>query len=174
MLIFGRFLVGLASGLCTTSLPMYLTELAPLILRGTLGTFCAIGVTAGVVVGQVFSLRDIFGTESHWHYALSFYVVLVIICYSPSYYFPESPTYLYIVRGDREGARRELQRLRANNSQVIRRELDEMENYKRTETKTSSFCSVLRNPSLSMPLIIVSAYMGGQQLSGINAVSEIL
>ncbi|TMW40052.1 hypothetical protein DOY81_014869 [Sarcophaga bullata] len=79
MLILGRLLVGLASGLTTATLPMYLTEVAPLALRGTLGVFCAVGVTGGVVVGQVFSLRYVFGTTLDttdlWHYALSFYVV---------------------------------------------------------------------------------------------------
>lgn len=60
---------------------MYLTEIAPLQLRGTLGVLCSMGFTGGVVVGQIFSLQEIFGTEDLWHYALSFYAVLVITCY---------------------------------------------------------------------------------------------
>lgn len=53
MLIIARFIVGLASGLTTSTLPMYMAELSPLQLRGTLGVLCSMGVTGGVVVGQI-------------------------------------------------------------------------------------------------------------------------
>ncbi|XP_075167870.1 sugar transporter 1 isoform X2 [Haematobia irritans] len=171
MLILGRLLVGLASGLTTASLPMYLTEIAPLALRGTFGVFCAVGVTGGVVVGQVFSLRHIFGTEDLWHYAFSFYIVLVIICYLPSYAFPESPKYLYIVKGDRERAKRELTRLRGSKSEdIIQQEIEEMEIESNAKVQTRSLMSVLKDPTMLMPLIIVCSFQGGQQLSGINAI----
>lgn len=167
----GRFIVGLASGLTTTALPMYLTELAPLDLRGTFGVFVAVGVTAGVVVGQVFSLNLIFGTECQWHYALSFYAVLIIICYSPSLMFPESPKFLYIVKGEREEAKKELMRLRGNNAQSqVEKELEDMETESKQTTQARSFASVLCDPSLLLPVVIVCAFQGGQQLSGINAI----
>ncbi|KAL5287908.1 hypothetical protein ACFFRR_008632 [Megaselia abdita] len=171
MLMIGRFIVGLASGLTTTALPMYLTELAPLDLRGTFGVFCAVGVTAGVVVGQVFSLNIIFGTESQWHYALCFYAVLVIICYSPALLFPESPKYLYIVKGEREEAKKELMRLRgANGQSQVEKELEDMETESKQTNQTKSLGSVLCDPSLLLPIVIVCAFQGGQQLSGINAI----
>lgn len=65
-----------------------------------------LGVTGGVVVGQVASLQEVFGTESQWHIALSAYVILVLVCFAPFYWFPESPKYLYIARGRRELAKR--------------------------------------------------------------------
>lgn len=171
-LLLGRLLVGLASGLTTASLPMYLAEIAPLALRGTLGVFCAVGVTGGVVVGQVFSLRDIFGTADSWHYALSFYIVLVIVCYLPAYLYPESPKWLYIMRHNTEAARRELIRLRgADRLDMVEHELEEMEIEANAKVQTSNFISVLRDPAMLLPLIIVCCFHGGQQLSGINAVS---
>lgn len=36
--------------------------MAPLRLRGSMGVLCGLGVTAGVLVGQVMSLREILGT----------------------------------------------------------------------------------------------------------------
>ncbi|XP_028893470.2 solute carrier family 2, facilitated glucose transporter member 3 isoform X2 [Zeugodacus cucurbitae] len=172
MLFLGRLIVGLASGLTTAILPMYLTEIAPLALRGTFGVLCSMGVTGGVVVGQVFSLRYIFGTEELWHYALSFYIILVAVCFLPAYYFPESPKYLYIVRNDHELARSELRRLckGPNAALVIKHEIDEMEVEMNTKVQTCSFFSVLRDPTLLLPLIIVCSFHGGQQLSGINAI----
>ena len=37
MLLLGRLIAGFAAGLTTSTVPMYLTELAPLELRGTMG-----------------------------------------------------------------------------------------------------------------------------------------
>ncbi|XP_033253428.1 solute carrier family 2, facilitated glucose transporter member 1-like [Drosophila miranda] len=38
------------------------------------------------------------------------------------------------------------------------------------KVEASGFMEVLRNPRLRLPLIIVCAFLGGQQLSGINAI----
>lgn len=65
-----------------------------------------LGVTFGVVVAQVVSLEEFLGTEAHWHYALSFYIILVIVCFLPYAWLPESPKYLYIVAGKRDEARK--------------------------------------------------------------------
>ncbi|XP_017839081.1 solute carrier family 2, facilitated glucose transporter member 1 isoform X2 [Drosophila busckii] len=171
MLLLGRFIVGLASGLVTASLPMYLSEIGLPAQRGTLGVFCAVGVTGGVVVGQVFSLANIFGTEELWHYALTAHMFLIVICYLPFYIFPESPKYLYIMKGNTNEAKRELQRLRGINAhQLIEQELAEMAAEAGDTTQASSFCDVLRDKRLLMPLFIVCCFQGGQQLSGINAI----
>ncbi|XP_037823260.1 solute carrier family 2, facilitated glucose transporter member 1-like isoform X1 [Lucilia sericata] len=171
ILLLGRFIVGIASGLTTACLPMYLSEIAPLALRGTLGVFCAVGFTAGVVVGQIFSLRAVFGTESHWHIALSFYVILVILCYLPFFLYPESPKWLYVVKEDREEAQALLMRLRGTvKSEILAKELEVMEAEANLVGQVSSFIAVLKDHKLLMPLIIVCVYQGGQQLSGINAI----
>lgn len=44
LLLLGRFIVGLASGLTTAVLAMYLAEIAPPELRGTLATFSGLGM----------------------------------------------------------------------------------------------------------------------------------
>lgn len=106
MLLIARLLVGLASGLTTSTVPMYLAELAPLNRRGTLGVLCSMGVTGGVVVGQIGSLQEVFGTEQMWHVAFSCYAILVGICLLPYPWFPESPKYLYIVERDVAKARK--------------------------------------------------------------------
>ena len=171
MLLLGRLLVGLASGLTTGTLPMYLMEVAPATLHGTFAVFCSVGVTGGVVVGQVFSLRHIFGTADAWEIALSFYAVLVIACLLPSFWFPESPKYLYIVRGEHDKARAALERLRGKNVEhIIEKELEAMEVEANTKLQKSSFMSVLKDPALLLPLVIVCSFHGGQQLSGINAI----
>lgn len=53
MLIIGRFVVGLYSGLSTGFVPMYVGEVAPTSLRGALGTLHQLGVVIGILIAQV-------------------------------------------------------------------------------------------------------------------------
>lgn len=48
-------------GLITCVMPMYLTELAPTPLRGPMGVLCPLGVTLGVLIGQIMGLSDLLG-----------------------------------------------------------------------------------------------------------------
>lgn len=57
-------------------------------------------------MAQVLSLEELLGTKESWHYALSAYIFLVIICFSPYTWLPESPKYLYIVAGKQDEARK--------------------------------------------------------------------
>lgn len=42
---------------------MYLTELAPTNLRGAMGVLCPLGVTFGVLLGQIMSLSNVLGSH---------------------------------------------------------------------------------------------------------------
>lgn len=53
MLIIGRFIVGLYSGLSTGFVPMYVEEISPTSLRGALGTLHQLGVVIGILMAQV-------------------------------------------------------------------------------------------------------------------------
>ncbi|KAL7737349.1 hypothetical protein ACLKA6_012962 [Drosophila palustris] len=172
LLLLGRLLVGLAGGLITACMPMYHSELAALPQRSKLAPLCPMGLTAGVVVAQICSLQSVFGDEQHWHIALAFYGIFVVICYAPFKWYPESPKWLYIVKGRKQQAAKELQLLRgyAADSEALRAELSDMEQEAKVDSTPSTYLQVLRNPQLRLPLIIVCAYLGGQQLSGINAI----
>ncbi|XP_053666520.1 solute carrier family 2, facilitated glucose transporter member 3-like [Anopheles marshallii] len=184
LLLLGRLLVGLASGLTTGVIPMYLAEVSPIKLRGAMGVLCPLGLTTGVVIGQVTSLEQVLGTEEHWHYALGCYAVLNLFCYACYFWVPESPKYLYSVKGDQAGSLRAIRKLFGRHSigdDYIKLQMECANGQSATTTNGQSFddgqpqtsrsiCSVLRDPTLTLPLVLVCALQGGQQLSGINAV----
>uniref|UniRef100_A0A1Q3FD87 Putative solute carrier family 2 facilitated glucose transporter member 3 n=1 Tax=Culex tarsalis TaxID=7177 RepID=A0A1Q3FD87_CULTA len=184
LIIIGRLVVGLAAGLTTSTVPMYLTELAPVALRGQLGVLCSMGVTGGVVIGQVMSLEEVFGTEELWQHALSFSVILVITFFVPYHWLPESPKYLYIIKKKRDEAINEIQRLggRKARDDYVKQQIEAIRNEEalndegssggaeQSTKKQRSLWSVITDPTLTLPLILVCALQGGQQLSGINAV----
>lgn len=108
MLFIGRFTIGIASGFITSIVPMYLTEMAPIKYRGSVGTFPTVSLIGGVVLGQVISLPEIFGNNDSWHYSLSFHLILVIVTIPLYPWFLESPKYLYVIADRKEEAKQGL------------------------------------------------------------------
>lgn len=68
-------------------------------------------MNGGLVLAQIAGLHEVFGTDSSWHWALSAYSLLVLLCFVLYPEFPESPKYLFIVAGKRDLARRGTKRL---------------------------------------------------------------
>ncbi|XP_032585739.2 solute carrier family 2, facilitated glucose transporter member 7, partial [Drosophila mojavensis] len=169
MLLVARFFGGIASALIFTAQPMYLLELAPSSLSGSVGVFTCIGVTAGILLAQIVSLPQLLGNDDNWPYALSFYALLVLLCLLPLMCYPESPRWLYLVKGDVAGSAHGLRQLRGNEVNV-QLELNELEQTLSKNDKSSTICQVLRDKTLLLPLLLVCALQASQQLSGINAI----
>lgn len=168
LILVGRFLAGLTSGVTTGVMPMYLCELAPSNLRAAMGTLCPLGLTLGVVLSQIMGLHQILGNESSWHLLLALYAVLVVICGFASPFMPESPKFLYQVKGLKQKAARELAKLRGLPMENVIGELEGQATSSNVETW--SVMRVLSTPSLRLPLALTCALQFGQQTSGINAV----
>jgi hypothetical protein len=45
---------------------MYVSEIAPLNLRGALGTVNQLAVTVGLLISQILGIEQLLGTEEHW------------------------------------------------------------------------------------------------------------
>lgn len=56
----------LFSGLNTSLVPMYISEIAPLNLRGGLGTVNQLAVTTGLLISQILGIEQILGTDEGW------------------------------------------------------------------------------------------------------------
>jgi hypothetical protein len=87
---------------------MYISEIAPLNLRGGLGVVNQLAVTVGLLLSQVLGIEQILGTPDGWPLLLGLAVcpavlqlILLPIC-------PESPRYLLISRQREDDARKGL------------------------------------------------------------------
>ncbi|KAK0167178.1 hypothetical protein PV327_004609 [Microctonus hyperodae] len=170
MLFLGRFIIGINCGLNTSLVPMYISEIAPLNLRGGLGTVNQLAVTVGLLISQVLGIEQILGTNDRWPVLLGLAIipaiaqlVLLPIC-------PESPRYLLITKQWEEEARRALRRLRASNQ--VEEDIEEMRAEERAQQSEStiSMSELICSPTLRAPLVIGVVMQLSQQLSGINAV----
>ncbi|XP_041983888.1 solute carrier family 2, facilitated glucose transporter member 1-like [Aricia agestis] len=169
MLILGRFLIGINNGLNAGLAPMYLAEISPVSLRGSIGTVYQLVITMSILLSQVLGLKSILGTETGWPILLAITIVpaLVQCCTLPL--CPESPKFLLLNRGAELKAQRALTWLRGDVS--VHGEMEEMhqEAEKGKVSKKVTLRELFGNRSLRQPLIIAMTVMAAQQLSGINA-----
>ncbi|XP_009333521.1 PREDICTED: solute carrier family 2, facilitated glucose transporter member 1, partial [Pygoscelis adeliae] len=170
MLILGRFIIGLYSGLTTGFVPMYVGEVSPTALRGALGTFHQLGIVLGILIAQVFGLDLIMGNDSLWPLLLGFIFVPALLQCVILPFAPESPRFLLINRNEENKAKSVLKKLRGTTD--VSSDLQEMKEESRQmmREKKVTIMELFRSPMYRQPILIAIVLQLSQQLSGINAV----
>ncbi|XP_076994245.1 solute carrier family 2, facilitated glucose transporter member 5-like [Tamandua tetradactyla] len=170
MIIISRLLVGICAGLSSNVVPMYLGELSPKNLRGAIGVVPQLFITVGILGAQIFGLRSVLATEGGWPVLLGLTGVPAALQLLLLPFFPESPRYLLIQKKDAAAARSALTRLRGWAD--VDAEVDEIRREAEAE-KAAGYISVpklLRAAALRWQVVSIIVLMGGQQLSGVNAI----
>uniref|UniRef100_A0A8D3C2I4 Solute carrier family 2, facilitated glucose transporter member 5 n=1 Tax=Scophthalmus maximus TaxID=52904 RepID=A0A8D3C2I4_SCOMX len=154
IIIVARFIVGICAGLSSNVVPMYLGELSPKHLRGAIGIIPQLFITIGILSAQVLGIRNILGNSTGWTLMLGLTGIPALIELLLLPFFPESPRYMLIQRGEEKTAKKALQRLRGLDN--VDAELSEM----RLED----------HALLRWQLVSIIVMNMGQQLSGVNAI----
>ncbi|XP_056897629.1 solute carrier family 2, facilitated glucose transporter member 1-like [Takifugu flavidus] len=170
MLIIGRFIVGVYSGLSTGFVPIYVEEIAPTHLRGALGTLHQLGVVIGILVAQVFGIEAIMGNASLWPLLLGFTLLPAVLQCVLLPLCPESPRYLLINCNEESKARNTLMKLRG--TEEVSEDMQEMkdESQQMQREKKVTILELFRSPLYRQPILVAIMLQLSQQLSGINAV----
>ncbi|XP_042551691.1 solute carrier family 2, facilitated glucose transporter member 5-like [Dipodomys spectabilis] len=170
LIIFSRLLVGICAGVSSNVVPMYLGELAPKNLRGALGVVPQLFITVGILVAQLVGLRNVLANETGWPFLLALTGIPAVLQLLILPFFPESPRYLLIQKRDPEAARKALQRLRGwDDVDAEMKEIAREDEAERAEGSVSPW-KLFRLRHWRWQLISVIVLMGGQQLSGVNAI----
>lgn len=170
LIILGRFLIGINSGLNAGLVPMYLAEISPVNLRGAVGTVYQLVITISILIAQIVSLRSILGTPENWPTLLAITIIPAIFQIVTLPFCPESPKYLLLSKGRDLDAQKALSWFRG--TLAVHEEMDGM----RAEYDAIKLVprvtmrELITNNALRIPLIISLTVMLAQQLSGINAV----
>ncbi|XP_077470193.1 solute carrier family 2 member 15a isoform X1 [Stigmatopora argus] len=170
MVILGRFITGIHSGISLSVVPMYLGEIAPKNLRGFLGLVPSIFIGTGVFAAQILGLHELLGKEEHWPLFLSVVVVPTLIQLMLLPWFPESPRYLLIEKHNVHATITALKWYRSNCN--IQAEIEEMqeEQHSLTSVKTLSVWNLLLDDTVRWQVLSVVVINIGMQLSGIDAI----
>ncbi|CAH0730944.1 unnamed protein product, partial [Brenthis ino] len=170
MLIVGRLIIGINNGLNAGLAPMYLAEISPVSLRGSIGTVYQLVITMSILLSQVLGLESVLGTSGGWQWLLAITAIPAIIQCCTLPLCPESPKYLLLNRGAELHAQRALNWLRGD--VAVHGEMEEMhqEAEKNKISKKVTLRELFANRNLRQPMFIAMVVMVAQQLSGINAV----
>ncbi|CAL1262681.1 unnamed protein product [Larinioides sclopetarius] len=170
MLIAGRFVIGLNSGLNAGLSPMYLTEISPIHLRGAVGTIYQLIIAFTILISQILGMPEILGTEEGWPVLFGLIIVPAIFMLATLPLCPESPKYILICKGKEVAAQKGVLIFFFKSQQTKYNGFRKFSKGQCRFYKTVTLKEMWENAVLRKPLIIAVVVMLSQQLSGINAV----
>lgn len=167
LVMIGRVFIGINAGITSGAVPMYLTEISPINLRGTIGSVSQLLITISICFSQMMGLKQIFGTPDRWQLVFAFTAVPVIIqlCFLPM--CPESPKYSLVVKHRNERAETDLKWLRGKDDVEAEMEVMKNEAAAMAAVKVVSMGDLFKG-NYQWPMFIAIMMMLAQQLSGIN------
>uniref|UniRef100_A0A3P9H179 Solute carrier family 2 member 11b n=1 Tax=Oryzias latipes TaxID=8090 RepID=A0A3P9H179_ORYLA len=170
LLIIGRFLSGINAGIALSVQPLYLGEIAPTALRGAMGMGTSIFITGGILTGQVMGLKEVLGKREYWPILLSTTGIPAILQLLILPWFPESPRYLFIDKGDDEACKKALRQL--HGAEDCHAALEDITKEKNNLAgfQAKKPWELFADRSLRWQLLTIILLNMAQQLNGINAI----
>ncbi|XP_075424612.1 solute carrier family 2, facilitated glucose transporter member 9-like isoform X2 [Ascaphus truei] len=170
MILLARFLYGFNAGVSLQLHMMYIGECAPQSLRGMVTVTAALFIAIGKLMGLLVGLREFLGSEALWPYLMSVSAVPALIQFLTLPWFPDSPRYLLIDKGDKDGCLKAMKQLWGPGDHS--HEMDAMLAEKKTieGEQVKGVKDLLMDRSVRWQMITLLLLCGFMQLIGINAV----
>jgi sugar porter (SP) family MFS transporter len=108
-IIAGRIIIGLAIGVSSYTVPLFISEMAPAKHRGALVLLNAIMITGGQAAA--FLVAYYFSSQGEWRYMFAGGLIPAILLFIGMLFAPSSPRWL-VLKGATDKARATLQRIR--------------------------------------------------------------
>ncbi len=164
VLIVSRVVLGLAIGLASTNVPVYLSEVAPPHARGWVVSLFQLAVTIGIVVAYLTDYA--FASVEGWRWMLGLAVAPALVFGTGMFFLPETPRWL-IRGGQHDVAHRVLVRIRELADVDI--EIEEIKASLAQQTEGGHWTDLLRRQA--RPALIIGLGLAVfQQITGINTV----
>lgn len=172
ILIFARFFLGIAIGVASFTAPLYLSEISPQRVRGSMISMYQLMITIGIVLaflsntwlGNYAVIDGV--TGGHWRMMLGIIAIPAAVMFLGVLFLPESPRWLFL-KGRKENAVSVFQRMHLPTDEISR-EVIEIEESLRV--KQSGFGMLLNNSNFRRAVGLGVGLQVIQQLTGINVV----
>lgn len=167
----GRVLIGIGQGIALTAGPVYINELAPAEIRGTIMTFWQLNYSVGSFIAYWIA----FATGKHkatlgdwdWKMVVIFQMLVPIIILILLPLQPDSPRWYIKRHNNVDAARSVLLRIRATEQEAEDELLaiQEAIEYEK-EAVSSNYSALFKDPSVRKRLFLAFVINAGQQLTG--------
>ncbi|NXY30668.1 GTR5 protein, partial [Pomatorhinus ruficollis] len=169
MIIAGRLFSGVCGG--KLAFPsVYAGEISPKKLRGFINVTSTVFLALGKTVARILGLRELLGSQSLWPMLMASCGVPALVQLVTLPFFPESPPYLLMHKGDQEGCKKAIRQLWGEGQHQA--EIDDIMKEKATmkNTKILSVLELVKEPAFRWQLYMIVILTATIQLCGINAV----
>jgi len=166
-LMISRFYLGLAIGVSSFAVPLYISEIAPTKIRGTLVSMFQLLITVGILAAYL--SNTVFADDNNlecWRPMLYVGVIPALILFVGMFFLPETPRWL-MSKGREEDARKVLDRIES--PEYIDDSISAMKSDIAIDKRQEGFRELFK-PWLRNALIIAVGIMFFQQFVGINTV----
>ena len=166
MFVIARILSGVAVGGASTLSPMYISEIAPSKVRGSLVSFYQLSIVIGILISYLINylLHDIGVNNWRWMFASGAAPSLVLLIMLA--FVTDTPRFLYL-KGKKEKALEVLERI--GGKELAKKEMDEI---KKSINGMPINFKMLFTPSLKKVLMVGFFLAVLVQLSGINTIID--
>uniref|UniRef100_A0A672ZPS0 Solute carrier family 2, facilitated glucose transporter member 5 n=1 Tax=Sphaeramia orbicularis TaxID=375764 RepID=A0A672ZPS0_9TELE len=170
MIMVGRFLYGINSGVNFSAHPMFLLECTPKRIRGMVGVTIATFISLGKFSGQLLGISELLATETRWPWLLGFNGFAALLQLLTLPLLPESPSVLLLDQGNRQACEQALRKLWGDKdySGVVEEMLEEKAALQ--SVRSHSVMELFRNQGIRWQRLTLIVVFCALQLSGVNAV----
>lgn len=166
-LIFARLLLGVAIGVSSFSVPLYIAEIAPAKNRGALVSMFQLLITVGILASYLSDLGFADETDMEcWRMMFLVGVFPALILLIGMMFLPETPRWL-MQRGREAESRSVLERIET--PELVEQQMEQMRAEIEKSTDVVGWRELFK-PWMRTPLIIAIGIMFFQQFVGINTV----
>ena len=173
VMVVGRIILGLAVGAASTVVPVFLAELAPFEIRGSLAgrneMMIVTGQLAAILINAV--IGNLWGEEYHWIWRvmLTFAALPAVALFFGMLRMPESPRWL-VEKGRTEEALAVLEQVRPEGRAQLELEDIAFATHEDEQRVSMNLAGIFSNKNLVRILLIGCGLGFFQQLTGINSI----
>src|SRR6056297_423865 len=165
LLIIWRLIIGIAIGVASYTVPLYISELSPTHVRGALVSINQLAITVGIFASYLVDL-GFANFEEGWRWMFLVGLIPSLILGIGMFFLPDSQRWLMTYKGE-DKARKVLDKVGETNKEEV---LDQIKINIKKENKEEGSLSILKAKWVRPALLIGIGIMLFQQFTGINTI----
>jgi len=172
LLIVSRFILGIAVGIASFTAPLYLSEISPQSVRGSMISMYQLMITIGIVLAfmsntWLATYATFAGvTGGHWRIMLGIIAIPAAVMFAGVFFLPESPRWLFL-KGLKSHAVDVFKRMHLDDAEIAA-EVKEIEDS--VKIQQNGFQLFRQNPNFRRAIGLGVGLQMIQQLTGINVI----
>lgn len=165
LLIIWRLIIGIAIGVASYTVPLYISELSPTHARGALVSINQLAITVGIFASYLVDL-GFANFDEGWRWMFLVGLVPSLILFIGMFFLPDTPRWLMTYKGE-EKARKVLDKVGESNKEEV---LEQIKANIKAENKEEGSLGILKAKWVRPALLIGIGVMLFQQFTGINTI----